>query len=553
MGEIEEIPMSKILAFAQKELYTVFRDRNLILIMFLTPIVLSTIMGLAFGGLGGDSGSTGLADIPIAIVNLDEGFDFAEQIPSTGEDGQLPSLNDLEFTLGGETVNVGALLLQNDNLDVQDDDLSVGNVEFNFGTQLTDILLSDGVTETDTVTDTSAASGFTFDDLTCPLTENDADDNENDTDSNQFGFDGTLADLFDTTLLTDPAAARRGVDTGDYVAAIIIPSGFSGALSPSFGIGDSVSPVDAEGIVEIYANSGQSIKASIVRAVVEGIVNQFVRISIAIDAFFGSAFDVVATRLGEGNITLAGVNASTLTESVQSIDASVIEPLGCMILPNAGNIRLSRQPLDVTQEGSAFSFIMVLLGSAQTIFFALFTGIFGMNSIYDERKNWTLQRLFAAPMPRSAILIGKLLGNIVVVAAQLTILFLAFTVIASVVEGEPTFIWGTNLPLLIAVILAISLFVSGVGVLVVGLAKTQEQVQTFGPIVSAGLGAIGGSFGFRLPPQVAGFSPVWWGTEALRKLAAGETDILLPLVILLGSGMLFFAVGATFFKRRMEL
>lgn len=546
--------MSKILTFAQKELYSVFRDRNLILIMFLTPIVLSTIMGLAFGGLGG-SDATGLVEIPIAIVNLDEGFDFGAQIPAADDDGQLPSLNDLEFEIGGETVNVGSLLLQNENMTVQDEDLELSGVNFNFGEQLTNILLAETVTATETSSDTVGVSAFNFDDLTCPLVD---EEDGADSDS-QFGFDGTLADLFAATVLDDPAVARSGVDTGEYVAAIIIPSGFSGALSPTFGFTDSADSADSatstssEGAVQIYANSGQSIRASIVRAVVEGIVNQFVRISVAIDAFFGSAFDVIASELVTSNLDLAAIDADALTAGFESVDSSVLEPLGCMILPDAGNIKLTRQPLDSTQEGSAFGFIMVILGSAQAIFFALFTGIFGMNSIYDERQNWTLQRLFASPMPRSYILIGKMLGNIVVVAAQLTILFLAFTVIASLVEGVPTFIWGTNVLLLMAVILAISLFVSGLGVLVVGLAKTQEQVQTFGPVVSAGLGAIGGAFGFRLPPQVAGFSPVWWGTEALKKLAAGETDIVMPLAILLGSGLLFFAVGSFFFKRRMEL
>ena len=44
--------MNKLWTIAWKELYTRFTDRNLILIMIATPLALSTIMGLAFGGLG---------------------------------------------------------------------------------------------------------------------------------------------------------------------------------------------------------------------------------------------------------------------------------------------------------------------------------------------------------------------------------------------------------------------------------------------------------------------------------------------------------------------
>ncbi|MEM7126516.1 MAG: ABC transporter permease [Chloroflexota bacterium] len=551
--------MSKILTFAWKELYTTFRDRNLILIMFLTPIILSTIMGLAFGGLGSDSDSSAFSDIPIAIVNLDEGFNFGENIPT--EDGQPPTLNDLEFELNGETVNVGELFLQNENLDVEETDLAAGNASFNFGEQLTNILLSEAVTatenSTDTTAETSTVTAFNLDDLNCPLVEDTPEE------ESPFGFEGTLADLFDAEVLTDLEAARIGVERGEYVAAIIIPAAFSNALSPTFDFGEDSSSSSSNnenddvgksaGVVEIYANSGQSIQATIVRAVVQGIVNQFVRISVAIDSVFITTINTAANQLFTGELDLTALNVASIQEGFQSVDSSILEPLGCLLLPDTGNIQLSRQPLDTVQEGSAFGFIMVILGSAQAIFFALFTGIFGMNSIYEERSNWTLQRLFAAPMPRFYILIGKMLGNIVVVAAQLVVLFIAFTVITSLVEGEPTFIWGTNVPLLALTILAISLFVSGVGVLIVGLAATPEQVQTFGPIVSAGLGALGGSFGFRLPPQVAGISPIWWGSEAVKRLAAGDTNILMPLAILLGSGLLLFAIGSVFFKRRMEL
>jgi ABC-2 type transport system permease protein len=177
-----------------------------------------------------------------------------------------------------------------------------------------------------------------------------------------------------------------------------------------------------------------------------------------------------------------------------------------------------------------------------------------MNSIYEEQRNWTLQRLIASPTPRYAILAGKLLGNLAVVALQLTILFASFTVITSLVEGEALFIWGENVPALLAGVLGISLFVSGLGVLVVGVAKSPEQVQFFGPMVAATLGALGGSFGFRLPQEVAGFSPVWWGAEALVRLSNGDlAGLVTPLLVLYGSGVGAFLVGTILFRRRVDL
>ncbi|MBV7331920.1 ABC transporter permease [Chloroflexi bacterium TSY] len=259
------------------------------------------------------------------------------------------------------------------------------------------------------------------------------------------------------------------------------------------------------------------------------------------------------SALDLNNIDLSTLDPTLVTDGLQSLDVSLLEPLGCLILPGAGNIQLTQKPLDESQTRSSFAFIMIILGSGQAMFVAMFTGIFGINSIYEERKNWTLQRLIVSPMPRSFILAGKLLGNVLTITVQLSILFLAFTVITSIVEGTPTFIWGNHVPALLLVTVGISLFVSGLGVLVVGIARTTEQVQIFGPMLASTMGALGGSFGFRLPPSVAQFSPIWWGGEALRTLSNNELDIGLPLLVLFGIGGLLFGVGAILFKQRLDL
>lgn len=570
--------MTKILTITWKELYTTFRDRNLILIMFLTPIVLSTIMGLAFGGLGGDDVTDTFGDIPIVVVNLDEGFNLADQINAGGEFTDTASLNDVTFEVGGETVNLGEQLQLNANLGITEADLDAGNAAFNLGDTLTGILLSTPITETATVTGSATSTNtvagfenFSFGDLNCPLVD------EGDENSATGGFTGTLEDLFNAVEMDDVDAARAAVDRGEFVAAVIIPADFTNQLMPSFDFlddeasdeaevaatetvttsGTLTDTVDLSGAVEIYANAGNSISAGIVRAVVSGIVNQLVRVSIAMESVLAAAADSLLAAFNLETLSqldLSGVDPNLVTQSLQNLDASALDPLSCLLVPGAGNVQVDQQPLDVLQTRSSFAFIMILLGSAQAIFFAMFTGIFGMNDIYAERKNWTLQRMIASPTPRAYILAGKLLGNVVVVTAQLSILFAAFTVIASIIEGKPSFIWGTNVPALLLVILGIATFVSGLGVLVVGLAKSPEQVQFVGPMISSTLGALGGAFGFRLPSAIASISPVWWGSEALLRVSNGEIGQLgLPLLVLFGSGLVAFAVGTYFFRRRLDL
>lgn len=553
--------MNKIFAIAWKEVYTTFRSRNLLLIMFATPIVLSTIMGLVFGGLGGSDDGQAFTNMPIAVVNMDEGFNFGNL--AEGGAANNPTLTDLGLEVGGESINIGEQLLQNQNLDLNESDLTLNGgatgdgVPFNFGTQLVDILAATPLTATDALTtegtstvNTSTANTFDIENISCPLTE-DSEIGDN-ADEPPFGFEGTLADLFNVTVLDDPSAARASVDSGTYVAAVLIPAGFSSALMPIFNFG-ATSAADAAAdpaanAVEVYGSGGQQISAIIVRAVVEGIVNQFAGIGVALESLLETSTNRLLSE-----IDLSALDPTAFIGLLQGVDASLLEPLGCLLTPNAGNIKLKPMPLQPIQEGSNFALIMTLLGTAQAIFVSLFTGIFGINSIYDEQKGWTLQRMIASPTPRWYVLAGKMLGNVATVAAQLIILLISFTAITSIIERTPTFIWGNNIPLLLLSVLAISLMVSGIGVFLVGLARSTEQVQFLGPMIASTLGALGGAFGFRLPPDIAQFSPIWWGTELLNRIANGEPAIWTPLLVLVGIAAFCFVIGTGLFKRRVDL
>lgn len=518
--------MNKILAIAWKELYTTFRDRSLILIMFVTPLVLSTIIGLAFGS-GGDSDTPDFADIPLAVVNLDEGFNLLDEINLTDtlmNPETFPfDLNDVEINLEDMEINLG-------------DQLS-GDI--NLGDQLASILLSESIE--DGIEDT----GFDIAELTCSLL---------DTEAGSVSLEGTLDDLLDASAVDDPAVARTGVEEGEYAVAVIIPPGFSQQLVPRFqfeaGTLSSTS-YGMEGSVEVYGNSGRAISARIVHSIVEGIVNQYVRLHVALSTTLETTVNTLLDNTS--NLDLSAINTAAAPLPLQNLGWETLEPVGCLLLPGASNITVDQQPLDALQEGNRFARIIVAIGSSQAVFFALFTGVFGILSIYEERRQWTLQRLLVSPTPRVYILAGRLLGNLVIVLVQLLVLLAALTLVASVVIGEPTFVWGPNLPGLFLVTTALALCTSGLGVFVVGLARSQDQVQIFAPMINITLAVLGGSFGFNLPEQASQFSLIYWGVNAFTKLASLQTDIGLNLLILFGQGIVLFLVGIWLFKRRMAL
>ena len=207
----------------------------------------------------------------------------------------------------------------------------------------------------------------------------------------------------------------------------------------------------------------------------------------------------------------------------------------------------------VMEQAMAAGALLVMFGSAQALFFALFTGQFGILSMYDERKNWTLQRMLSSPTPRWAILGGKLVGVVASVLFQLLALIVALTLVGSLIEGKLIFIWGTNILWLVLVLLSVAIAVSGFGMLLAGILKGIEQANIVGSVLNIALGVLGGAFGFQLPPSVEVFSIIYWGRQAFEVLAAGHGNVSLNVLVLAAEGILMFALGLFLFNRKFEV
>ncbi len=501
--------MHKIWAIAWKELYQTLIDRDFLLIMFATPLALSTIIGLAFGGIGADTPT--IAKIPVAVVNLDQGLDVGA------------------LTQGVVPVSTTQTLSSTADFPAFADGFS-----FNVGNVIASILLSEPITTGSVIS--TADANLDISSLSCDLVAAAEEGTTN--------FQGSLDNLLTTTALIDPAVARQGVERGDYAVAVIIPANFTQHFLPTFTDDVSNSADEAANALEVYGNRGRALSAGIVRSIVESIVNQFLQVTITLEASLETLLDP---------LELTQIDRNVLPTLLTSGNAEPFAVLGCLFQPGISPIRLEQQPLDALQAGNRFSMVVVAVGSAQAVFFALFTGVFGILSIYEERRQGTLQRMLVSPTTGTTILLGKLLGNVVVVFTQLLLLLLALTLIASLILGTPTFIWGTNLLALLGVLLALSLCVSGIGVLIVGLARTPEQVQVIGPMVNIGLGILGGALGFGLDSDVTKLSLIYWGVDAFEKLAANEGGLASNLLVLVGQGLIFFVLGSWFFRRRLNL
>ena len=474
--------MNKLWAIAFKEIRTRFTDRTLLLIMIAAPLAISTIIGLAFGGLGRTTSP--IRDIPVAVINNDQ-----------------PSVDATSF---------GALLAGL----LTEGQLPAG----------TSSSLAECPQASESSSDGSAVGGVTLAELI-----------------NGSNFDETIVQQLINDKTIEPpvtpagsleyisAAAKAAVNKGIYSAVVIIPTDFSAALTS---LADPRQPLTSTSI-EVYGNAGQGLSAGIVRSVVDSINAQMISGNIAIGA------------------TMAEVAAQqpTLLASASNIDMNTL--FVCAFTPGSDLIRLADKPVQAAPTSVAGA-ILVTFGSAQALFFALFTGQMGILSMYEERKNWTLQRILISPTPRWAILGGKLVGVLVSVIFQLLALVFALTIVGSLIEGHVAFIWGTDIVRLGLVLLAVAVAVSGLGMLLAGVLKGIEQANIVGSVLNIALGVLGGAFGFQLPRSVAQVSLIYWARDAFDTLAAGRGDVSLNVLVLFVEGIIMFVIGLFLFSRRFK-
>jgi ABC-2 type transport system permease protein len=475
--------MYRLRVIAVKEVRTRFTDRNLLLIMIAAPLVISTIIGLAFGGLGRTSSP--IRDIPVAVVNHDGtstiGVSFGAVLAEMLTEGQLPAGTMPSSTDCPQTATASSGGSAGSNLALSE--LIQGAT---FDEAVAQGLVTDG-----TIAPPAAAPGS--------------------------------PEYLDT-------AAKAAVDKGVYTAAVIVPADFSTALTS---LADPRQPL-TKTQVTVYGNAGQGLSAGIVRSVVDSIMAQMVSGNIAIGA---TLTELAATQPS----VLAGASSTDLSNL-----------FACAFVPGNDLVHLLDQPVQASQMSTAGA-ILVTFGSAQALFFALFTGQFGILSMYDERKDWTLQRILISPTPRWAVLGGKLVGVLVSVLSQLLALVLALTIVGSAIEGHLVFIWGTDLVKLGLVLLSVAFAVSGLGMLLAGVLRGIEQANVVGSVLNIALGVLGGAFGFQLPRSVAQVSLIYWARDAFDILAAGRGDVTLNILVLFVEGAVMFVIGLILFNRRFEV
>jgi ABC-2 type transport system permease protein len=263
------------------------------------------------------------------------------------------------------------------------------------------------------------------------------------------------------------------------------------------------------------------------------------------DGFAGSL-----DRPGEASLTLLLDPSETQSQGiVRSVvlgaAESVASDQGADPAAATGNVSLDMQLTGASQEPDVYE--QNVPGYA--ILAAFFMTMFVAGGILAERFLGTFRRLLAMPVSRFTVFAGKLLAAFTVGVVQMTLLFaFGFAVFGLHLGDQPLGL----VPITVGVVAA----ATGLGVLIAGFARTDQQATAFGTLVVLTMAALGGSMvpRFIMPDtmQTIGLiTPHAWAIEGYHDIIVrdqGVVDILPTFAALLAFAAVFFAVGVARFR-----
>jgi ABC-2 type transport system permease protein len=182
----------------------------------------------------------------------------------------------------------------------------------------------------------------------------------------------------------------------------------------------------------------------------------------------------------------------------------------------------------------------------------LFTAIFTMMSVIEDRKEGFLLSVLVAPVPRSAIVLGKVLGGTTLAALQ-GLIFLLLAPLAGVHVGLAA------LPLIVLTVFLVSFALTALGF---AIAWPMDSTSAFHAIInlfliplwllSGALFPLSGASGWM--KIVMRINPLTYGVEALRALlypdVPTETSLAASMATLVLFSLFMFALAFVVANRR---
>jgi ABC-2 type transport system permease protein len=344
--------------------------------------------------------------------------------------------------------------------------------------------------------------------------------------------DESVSSWLRVTEMADESSARAAVDRQEAGMAVIIPIDLSASVFANKPGGNILLVQDPT------LTTGPLVVKNMMGSFIDGINGAKIAIEIIDQRLSDLGFQVDAAS----QMQPAAQYQEWYTQFQKTLYHSPATAL--LITPP------STAGADQKDQAGTMQQLLSLIMAGMMIFFAFYTGAYSMTSIIREDEEGTLARLFSTPTNRTLILAGKFLAVLLTVFIQALVLITVSRFLFKIN-------WGSPLNIAIMVFGQV-IAATGLGVLVISLVKSSRQE---GPVLGGALTALGMAGGLftiavpNLPPAfatVALFTPHGWVMRGWKLVLTGSpsADLLLPLAVMLGMGIIMFFIGASIFRRR---
>ncbi|MDG5788049.1 ABC transporter permease [Evansella sp. AB-P1] len=194
--------------------------------------------------------------------------------------------------------------------------------------------------------------------------------------------------------------------------------------------------------------------------------------------------------------------------------------------------------------------LQVLFG--MTLFFVIYTILFSLMNVAEEKKWGTWNRLIVSPLRKWEVYLGHLLYCFMIGYAQIIVVFLLFQQVLGFDLGNR---YGTML----VIIGCYTFAIVSLGMLLIGLVRTSQQLQAIIPIVATAIAMLGGAF---WPIEIVTNDimlllskgmPIFYAMDTLKGAAIYDysvLDMVTPLSFMVLFGVVCMGVGINLMERR---
>jgi len=319
-----------------------------------------------------------------------------------------------------------------------------------------------------------------------------------------------LKDMVNIKAAISEAEIRDDINDGKIAAGVIIPAGFSDAVYN-----------DQNVSIVVLGDPAQTIKAGVIKNIVESFTLEIVKRQTVIRTF---------------------MNVIAPDSSINPAEIQRLIPVWLDEIGKQNNLVLVSAVTEKRYTNDIVPMDYYAVGMA--VLFLLFATNAGAETIFEERRIKTFDRIRTFPVSNGMILGGKILGISLIALAQFLIIIFFTTLVYKVN-------WGDSIPGIIVLILCSVAAFAGFSTLLASITKSENQIGNIGPALGMIFGFLSGGmmpvFVFPKWLNIASkFTPNRWAIDGFIKLTneGGTFVSVLPqcgmLILMAG---IFFLIG----------